>query len=283
MAQISQKLVLQEVEKTKKELDEIVNSKEIKNENVKNGCQTYIDIKEGRIQSSSTLAEALWGKTTEIIRTIRETEHKKLVDKFVHFLTNSESISDYNFSSHYDEYIEELKLFRSKREAATWGPWDNLVLVYLVIHKFDEEVKKLDPVKDIWRRINFLGIRGEMQAILKGGHSPRLQFVQDQYKTHLNRVHNFFIEQLEKWIESIKFDERFFTALRTELREYMQQQGKDIPGKIKALIARKTVIEKKMDKLEDQIIAETIPQERLNQKYIPLKDELKTVESEIAK
>lgn len=90
-------------------------------------------------------------------------------------------------------------------------------------------------------------------------------------------------EQLEKWIESIKFDERFFTALRTELMEYMQQQGKDIPGKIKALIARKMVIEKKMDKLEDQIIAETIPQERLNQKYIPLKDELKTVESEIAK
>ncbi len=90
-------------------------------------------------------------------------------------------------------------------------------------------------------------------------------------------------KQLEKWIESIKFDERFFTALRTELREYMQQQGKDIPGKINALIARKTVIERKMDKLEDQIIAETIPQERLNQKYIPLKDELKTVESEIAK
>ncbi len=95
----------------------------------------------------------------------------------------------------------------------------------------------------------------------------------------MNKIH----KQLEDWIAAIDFDERFFKALRTELLEYMHEQGKDIPSKIQSLIARKTIVEKKMDKLEDQIIAETIPQERIQQKYVPLKDELKGVEAEIAK
>jgi hypothetical protein len=88
---------------------------------------------------------------------------------------------------------------------------------------------------------------------------------------------------LTKWIAAIKFDERFFIALRKELMEYMHEQGKDIPSKVPALQSRKAVIEKKMDKLEDQIIGETIAKERIQQKYIPLKDELKVVEGELAR
>lgn len=90
-------------------------------------------------------------------------------------------------------------------------------------------------------------------------------------------------EQLHQHITGIKFGERFINALRTELGEVMRAQGKDIPSQIKALEDRKAVIERKMNKLEDQMIAELIPKERLEPKYVPLRDELKAVEASIAK
>ncbi len=95
----------------------------------------------------------------------------------------------------------------------------------------------------------------------------------------MDKVH----KQLEKFMANIKFDERFFKGLRTELEEVMKEQGDDIPSRTKALKDRKAVIEKKMDKLEDQMIAEVMPQDRIEKKYLPLKDELKSVEADIAK
>ena len=89
--------------------------------------------------------------------------------------------------------------------------------------------------------------------------------------------------QLEWHLTGIKFGLRFFRALRCELEEVMRSQGKDVPSKIKALEDRKRAVEKKMDKLEDEIIAEVIPRERIDQKYIPLRDELQVIEGEIAK
>lgn len=89
--------------------------------------------------------------------------------------------------------------------------------------------------------------------------------------------------QLDNWICGLTFEEGFFEGLRTELRTLMQQQGTDIPSQIKLLKKRKEVIEKKMDSLEDQIINEIIPKERIEKKYAPLRDELKAVEAQIEK
>lgn len=101
----------------------------------------------------------------------------------------------------------------------------------------------------------------------------------DQPYAPMDDIHN----QLTQWIGAIKFDKRFFVALRTELLEYMHEQGKDIPSQLKALQSRKISIEKKMDKLEDQLIGELMSKERIKEKYLPLKNELKAVEGEIAK
>ncbi len=90
-------------------------------------------------------------------------------------------------------------------------------------------------------------------------------------------------KQLEDHIAGIKFGERFLRALRTELEDVMRSQGKDIQGQIKALEDRKRIIEKKKDKLEDQLISELVPKERIEPKYVPLREELKAVEGKIAK
>lgn len=101
----------------------------------------------------------------------------------------------------------------------------------------------------------------------------------DEPYAPMKRIH----EQLEEHLTGMKFDPRFFLALRCELEGVMRSQGKDIPGKIKGLEDRKRTVEKKMDKLEDEMIAEIIPRERIDQKYIPLRDELQTIEGEISK
>ncbi len=90
-------------------------------------------------------------------------------------------------------------------------------------------------------------------------------------------------KQLNKHITEIKFGKRFLKALRQELNDVMNEQGEGIPDQIESLQKRRNVIDKKMSKLEDQLIKEIIPEKRLRKKYNPLKKELKAVESQIAK
>lgn len=95
----------------------------------------------------------------------------------------------------------------------------------------------------------------------------------------MSKIH----DQLEEIIIGIKFGKRFLKGLRTELEDIMREQGKDTPSKIQALKDRKKVIERKMDSLEDQMIAKIIPQQRIDRKYVPLREELKAVEGKISK
>lgn len=89
--------------------------------------------------------------------------------------------------------------------------------------------------------------------------------------------------QLEKHMKGIKFSPRFLSSLRGALLEVMHEQGKDTPARIESLGNRKIVVEKKMDKLEDQMISDLVPRDRIEPKYVPLREELKSIEGEIAK
>lgn len=90
-------------------------------------------------------------------------------------------------------------------------------------------------------------------------------------------------EQFEEHIASIKFTERALEGIGTELRNVMRDQGKDTPTQIKSLEGRKVAVERKMDALEDQMFAKIVPQDRIEQKYVPLRDELKAIEADLAK
>lgn len=89
--------------------------------------------------------------------------------------------------------------------------------------------------------------------------------------------------QLKQHITHIKFGKRFYDALRTELAELIKNKDTSIPARIKSLKERKSAIETKMDKLEDQMVSGVIPEERVKAKYVPLRDELKGVEVQIEK
>ena len=82
-------------------------------------------------------------------------------------------------------------------------------------------------------------------------------------------------EQLEGHLTGIKFGLRFFRALRCELEEVMRSQGKDVPSKIKAedLSGRLKRWTSWRMRLSPRLSAG-----RIDQKYIPLRDELQVIE-----
>lgn len=63
----------------------------------------------------------------------------------------------------------------------------------------------------------------------------------------------------------------------------MENQGDTVKDRLDTLQKRKESTEKKMDKLEDQMLSEVIPQDRIEKKYKPLRDELTAVEAKIEK
>ena len=77
------------------------------------------------------------------------------------------------------------------------------------------------------------------------------------------------------------FSQDALNTLREVLTDIKKQQGQDVPLKLQSLNKRREAIERKMDRLEDQIIEGIIDKERINHKYIPLKEELRQIEAQI--
>ncbi len=96
---------------------------------------------------------------------------------------------------------------------------------------------------------------------------------------NIEKIH----DQLYNWITGLEFTDTFFDGLRQELMSLMENQGDTVKDRLGTLQNRKEVIEKKMDKLEDQMLSEVIPQDRIEKKYKPLRDELTAVEAKIEK
>ncbi|MCD8507458.1 recombinase family protein [Candidatus Woesebacteria bacterium] len=101
----------------------------------------------------------------------------------------------------------------------------------------------------------------------------------DEPYANIEKVH----DQLYKWITGLEFTDTFFDGLRQELMSLMENQGDTVKDRLDTLQKRKESIEKKMDKLEDQMVSEVIPQDRIEKKYKPLRDELTAVEAKIEK
>jgi len=145
---------------------------------LKKTIDDYEEIKSERIQSSASKKEALHGGLAGIIRAIKG--YKNQINAFIVIDQEGQNIAGYSISSFYQLYEEELRKFREKRKTSIWGSWDSLVIVYLLIKKYEEELNRIDPVKDFWKRLNFVGLHGEIQEILDNNKGNRLKSVQDK-------------------------------------------------------------------------------------------------------
>lgn len=205
---VIEKKLYKEIKGVEKELYEMVRKNDLNTTEIKESIDHYEGIKDGRVQSSATMEEALYGGLAGIIMKIFASEHKELVRKYLTTYPDNDNISGYTFAPSYPQYKEELHNFRELRKTSLWGSWDKLVLVYLVVHKHKEELRGLDPIENVWKRLNFMGLRGEMVKIIDGKKDHRIEFVQEDYKIHLRRVHEYFVkksggEELEKMSENL--------------------------------------------------------------------------------
>lgn len=203
-----EKKLRKELKTIEKELYQIIEVNGLETPEIKEALDHYEGIKDGRVQSSATMEEALYGGLAGIIMKVFASKHKELVRKYLTTYPDNDNISGYSFASSYPQYKEALRDFRELRKTSLWGSWDKLVLVYLVVHKHKEELKELDPIENVWKRLNFMGLRGEMEKIIDGKKDHRIEFIQEDYKIHLRRIHEYFVkksggEELEKMSENL--------------------------------------------------------------------------------
>lgn len=224
--------------------------KNIKSEEVKKRLKEYEMTKDGRMQSSSAKAEALHESLSLVIMALYESGYEKLVSEFIKLVPDSKSIADYKISEYYYLYKNELREFRSKIQKTIWGSWNELVVAYLIIHKYKERMKELTDTNDVIGQMNFHGLYEEMEDILQHGQSARsitrVHFIKDDYLIHINRIHDFIINKLnsepnknaeeegrgqdihERYKKLVNDFREANEASRTELKERYQQELADI-------------------------------------------------------
>lgn len=191
--------------KLKKDIDEVapvilnlIDKNKVKSEIVDKAISEYKGVVEGRIQSTATEIESLHEHLEAIIRALYGNGYKNLVTKYTKSNPDNPSAPEYKISEYYYPYIEELRYFRSLMKTAIWGSWNELVIAYLVTHQYKQEMEAMGEQKDFWRQMSFHALHKEMQQILgnERDDSKRIHFIYDDYLIHINRVHNYFIEQL---------------------------------------------------------------------------------------
>lgn len=197
-----------DIKKTASKVFGLIIKKNIKFDELQQAIDKYNGIIKGRIQSSATREEALYAALNQVIATLFKHDYEKLVKPLIKVDKDGKHILGYNISPIYGSYENELEHFRELRERTIWGSWDNFVLVYLVIHKFREQLKQLDLHKDFWKRMNFIGLHGEMEEILNEKRGDRMHFKQDAYLIYASRVHNFIIDRL--FTPSLRMQEQAF-------------------------------------------------------------------------
>lgn len=110
----------------------------------------------------------------------------------------------YSREKTYQEYLPETTV---------WGSWYELKLVYDLIHQRKEIAQEIEEGEDLSSRVAIMFLSGEIDTVLK--KRPLLpifrkfdilwrNFTKNNYIIHLNRVHNYFMGQIES--EALEID-----------------------------------------------------------------------------
>jgi hypothetical protein len=193
-----EKALLKDVASVEKTVIDRVKKKNITSELIKKRIEEYEMTKDGRMQSGEPKVKALHDSFSLVLMSLHENGYEKLVSEFIEIAPDSKSIADYRISDRYHPYCEELQEFRAKVQKTIWGSWNELVIAYLVIHKYKERMRELTEENDFAGQMNFYLLHKEMENVLGNASDEprRLQFIKDDYIIHIGRIHNFIINKL---------------------------------------------------------------------------------------
>lgn len=169
--------------------------------NLSYALEEYKMVVEGKVQASVTQEQLLHQRVEDIINVLFYKGYKDLVKKYI-VEDNEGHIRDYNISSAYNDYLELEKLLRERKKIALWGAWNDLVLVYAVVHNYQEETKPENNLS-FFTRLDLSYLHDDWEKVVNAPHvSSTLGrtgfFSKDVFTTHISRIHNFIVETLQK-------------------------------------------------------------------------------------
>lgn len=190
--------LLDDIRKAEKTVMSRIKDAKIDSEIIKKSLDEHEMTKDGRIQSGASEAEALHGSLSHVIMSLYENGYERLISDFIKLVPDSKFIADYKISEHYYPYRDELNEYKSKIQKTIWGSWNELIVVYLNVHKYREYMDELKEKNDVIGQMNHRLLYEEMENVLGNANNDprRLQFSKDDYAIHINRVHNFIINRL---------------------------------------------------------------------------------------
>ncbi len=221
-------------EKVADDIFRIINKHNLSFPEVEGAIRQYKGIRDRTIQSNETIQEALHGGLAGMVGALFAKGYQELVKEYVETSSEGKRILHYRISPHYLEYKKELRKFRELRKRSIWGAWNELVLVYLAVHKPDEQMDELKGVGDFLRQMDFAAIVREMNKIINGEQGQRIVFQVEEYKIAASRVHNFLVGDGPKELEIVKrareeaFDK--IAQIRVPTVEFPSRLLTDLPG-----------------------------------------------------
>ncbi|MBI2019053.1 hypothetical protein HYS95_00095 [Candidatus Daviesbacteria bacterium] len=240
LVELGKKLLL-DVERVEKVIKDRLQGVEISSKIVEKSLEELEMRKDGRIQSSVSKTEELYSGLGYVITTLYENGYENLVSDLIKFIPNTKSIADYKISEYYYPYKEELTDYKTKIQKTIWGSWNELIVVYLVVHKYKEKKKELIAAKDALGEMNLYGLHEEMESILGNSYDKegRMQFIKDDYIIHINRVHDFVINKLNSDPNRNTGDEggRTLQERYTNLLEEVRTNTIDLQDRYNKLLA----------------------------------------------
>jgi len=222
-----------------------INNQGLSSDDIKHSIKEYTTARDNdKLQPSPPEVEALYGRLVKIIDVLQRREEEILIKKYIKLWGNEFILSKYRVSKQYYKYQKSLQKYIDLSKFSLWGSWDRLSLVYAFIRKDNEKVSELD--KHFLPQLNMFLLRNEISKILndKLDDNNRIEFVRENYDTHINRVHNFVIEQLDehtdqKLSEKIKLDKR---DLRKKPKQVLPHGWKLLESKKPQLIKDGAVV-----------------------------------------
>lgn len=223
----------EEVFVTYKTVTRIITDNEITDGTIKESVADFDSVVSRHTQYSSPMEEALYSSACGIVRALVEAGHPDLIADYV---TTDErgSITAYKVAKSYGEYEVELENFRSLKTKTVWGAWNELIRVYLLIHRYKEELERIRNKNDIWRQLNFIEEHKVMESVLEGKNLELNHFNKDAYLYNVRKVHTFFVQQLERMVGATSVATTFRNQLMA-LTEATNAPMKKIRDQLRAI------------------------------------------------
>jgi len=207
---------LVEMRKVYKEVKSYIEKEKVTNQAAVDNLNQFTAYEEGQLTTSHGPVKGRYGYLSYVLMTLAEdtsVNHLPFVRKYG-TITDDHRIKKWNFSQSYEKWEQETAWLDRIKLTRVWYSWDRLVLFYQIYRDYEKMVKtKLDN-NQVWDAFNLNGLFGEIKEIIEDKRTDGyVEFQEGEFKTHLQRLHSYVKQFLQKLDGSSKLDNKHTYSL----------------------------------------------------------------------